>query len=156
VQVLDPRMQMLSSRLLTSTNDCCYLGNQVEGRFRRLLNSSGLHAVRPLPDAAHPAFHFGPNYVEHVEPYRCAIQFRWTGSLGSLTNLGVELMDNAGGGFSTGSSITWEPDRSGCLVVAIFDVGEHKGGYRLRLGAMSRVSASTGITNSLAEIEVPY
>jgi hypothetical protein len=75
LRVLDPRMRVISARLLTGTNVPFYAGNPLEGRARDFLKRIGL-PVESLPDVGRHSDQFmGP-----TEPCRFAIYFKWTGA----------------------------------------------------------------------------
>jgi hypothetical protein len=75
LRVLDPRMHVISARLLTGTNESFYAGNQLEGRARDFLKRISLH-IETLPDVGkQPERFMGP-----TETCRFAIYFKWTGA----------------------------------------------------------------------------
>jgi hypothetical protein len=52
VTTCDPRLRALSAKLLCSSKDCFYIGNQAEGRVRDLLRTRLHFKVKPLEDMA--------------------------------------------------------------------------------------------------------
>jgi hypothetical protein len=55
VRTLSPTIRVISAKLLTSTNDSFYLGNQLEGRLRDFLRTRFHLRIRPLPNVPYDA-----------------------------------------------------------------------------------------------------
>jgi hypothetical protein len=95
----DPRCHLLAIRVLGRTNDCLYLGNQLEGWARDFLRRRTQLKIKPLGVALTP-FNQGPlaNIAPSGADGRCtlAIWFRLDQPPGALPSFRGELFDKAG------------------------------------------------------------
>jgi hypothetical protein len=118
LRVLDPRMRVISARLLTGTNEHFYAGNQLDGRARDFLKRIGLH-IETLPDVGkQPERFMGP-----TETCRFAIFFKWTGA-SDPAFVTAELVEISRSAITAESSGV---DTAGAAGAPIFVTVDHSG-----------------------------
>jgi hypothetical protein len=128
VKVFDPRFRMLTAKVLRSTNDTFYLGNQMEGRLRDFLRQRCHLSVKPLANVA--------SLGKPGERAVFAIRFSLKSYRNNPSALDAELRDTAGavmpvrtampfGGRPVSGNTYWE-------LLNLDDLRTKAGNYKLR------------------------
>ncbi len=107
VRILDPKFKVISVRILQTTNDAFYLGNQTEGRIRDFLRQRCHLKVNPLPNvglfAWGPPFNIGaPAGGGHI----LALYYSFNTPTSAHPMLHADLLDVSGNVMKTGGSLS--------------------------------------------------
>ena len=165
IKVLDPRLHVLSARMLHGNNDHFYDGNQLEGRVRDFLQLRAHLPVKPLLNLGRVDSVRGP-YDPSFNPndpnrYAFAIRFSWDSGQrfaiprGLGATLLAVLVDSSGKVFSTGSG-SFGGSNPYFGVFFLDHAPRDAGSYRLRLrliGTDMRIVAGTN-DDYIAEAEM--